>query len=72
MARPVLIVNPRRDAAFVTFAEDLVRRGANTPTSLEDQLRDRYPLAVVRARDLASEAATWYVYREGAWIPSEE
>ena len=35
------------------------------------KLRERYPLAVVRPRDLSSErTAVWYVYREGSWVPS--
>ena len=71
MARPILVVNPRPDTAFVTLAEELVRAGAETPLALEKQLRARYPRAVVRERNLHGEAPTWYVYREGTWIASE-
>jgi hypothetical protein len=71
MPRPILVVNPRSDAEFVAFAEDAVRAEATTPLALEEALRTRYPRAQVRARDLRGEAVTWYVYREGRWIPSE-
>ena len=71
MARPLLVVNPRSDAAFVALAEQLGADAENTVT-LEAQLRERYPRVVVRERDLHGEAPTWYVYREGRWIPSEE
>jgi hypothetical protein len=37
-----------------------------TPDRLENALREVYPRAVVRRRDLAGEPMpTWYVYREG-------
>lgn len=71
MARPILVVNPRSDAVFVALAEQLVGE-ADGPEALELLLRERYPLVVVRERDLQAEAPTWYVYREGRWIPSEE
>jgi hypothetical protein len=39
-----------------------------TPDSLEDALREVYPRAVVRRRELAGELMpTWYVYREGTY-----
>jgi hypothetical protein len=69
--RPVLVVNPRTDAEFVAEAERLTREGADTAAALEAALRERYPRAVVRERGLAAEATTWYVYREGTWVPSE-
>ncbi len=71
MVRPVIVLNPRSDVAFVAFAEECVKAGADRPMALQEQLRERYPRAVVRERNLHGEAPTWYVYREGAWIPSE-
>jgi hypothetical protein len=68
--RPTLVVNPRSDAAFVAFAERLIHDGAESATALEAALRKQYPRAVVRERGLAHEATTWYVYREGTWVPS--
>jgi hypothetical protein len=64
-------VNPRSDADFVAFTEERLLAGADTPMALEEQLRERYARTVVRERDLRGEVPTWYVYREGTWIPSE-
>lgn len=64
-----LVLNPRNDAAFVAFAEAALASGASTPEAFQDRLRERYPLAVVRQRELASEPFTiWYCYRDGRWI----
>lgn len=71
MARPILVINPRSDREFVSFVEEQVRDGAQTPLALEQRLSPRYPRAVVRERGLSDEWTTWYVYREGAWIASE-
>ena len=69
--RPVLILNPRDDTGFTRYAEELVERGAEDASALQARLRDRYPMAVVRPRDLSSErTAVWYVYREGYWVPT--
>jgi hypothetical protein len=69
--RPVLILNPRDDTGFTGYAEELVVKGALDAQELQGKLRERYPLAVVRPRDLSSERTTvWYVYREGSWVPS--
>lgn len=60
-----LVVNPRDDADFVGFAE-AAADGSSSPGELQARLRGRYPLAVVRARDLDGEPHTiWYVYRDG-------
>jgi hypothetical protein len=68
--RPVLILNPRDDTGFTAYAEELVINALDAP-ELQGKLRERYPLAVVRPRDLSSErTAVWYVYREGFWVPS--
>ena len=72
MARPILIINPRSDVAFVSLAEACFNAGGDRPMDLEEQLRERYPHAVVRERNLHGEVPMWYVYREGAWIRSEE
>jgi hypothetical protein len=66
--RPVLITNPRSDEAFVAAVEAAVD-GADAPADLQARLRERYPQAVVRPRDLSSEPVTvWYVYRDGHWV----
>lgn len=68
---PVLVVNPRSDATFDELANELAANGADTPAALELGLRDRYPRTVVRERSLSSEPIiTWYVYREGTWVPT--
>ncbi|HEX5827754.1 MAG TPA: hypothetical protein VFY23_09560 [Candidatus Limnocylindrales bacterium] len=69
--RPVLILNPRDDADFMDVAQSFVDRGAAGPEDLQRLLRDRYPRAAVRPRDLSSEqTSVWYVYRDGHWVPS--
>jgi hypothetical protein len=65
---PILILNPRYDAGFVDLATRLVAAGAGTPEALESALRDRYPDAVVRRRQLSEESGLIsYVYRDGSW-----
>jgi hypothetical protein len=69
--RPVLILNPRNDVEFVALSERLVADGASAASELQARLRERYPAAAVRPRELSSEqTAVWYVYRDGHWIPS--
>ena len=64
---PVLIVNPRSDSAFVAMVERSLREGMS-PSELQARIREHYPLAVVRTRDLAAEPnEIWYVYRDGRW-----
>jgi hypothetical protein len=68
---PVLVINPRSDEPFVILAHRLVEDGSATVEDLERELRRTYPRAVVRQRELSGESiVTWYVYREGSWIPS--
>ncbi|MEP7378414.1 MAG: hypothetical protein ABI725_02520 [Chloroflexota bacterium] len=68
----VLIINPRSDEVFGRDVASLAE-GAWLPAELQSRLRDQgYPLALVRARELAGQVeAIWYVYREGHWIPDE-
>jgi hypothetical protein len=64
-----LVLNPRSDTAFVAFAETALANGAATPDDFQERLRERYPRAVVRQRELASEPFTiWYCYRDGRWV----
>lgn len=67
--RPVLVVNPATDGPFEARARELAE-GSRTPAELQEALRAHYPEAVVRSRDLAGEDETWYVYRDGRWVPS--
>jgi len=69
---PVLVVNPRTDAKFAQRVDDLMRERELTAEELALRLRETYPRAVVRRRLLSGESReTWYVYREGTWIPSD-
>jgi hypothetical protein len=64
--------NPSADEDFASFATWLMDQGAVAPDTLEARLRERYPSAVVRPRELAWESqVVWYVYREGRWISAE-
>lgn len=64
-----LIVNPRDDPAFASFVRAVQAEGIATPDEFERRLRQRYPEAVVRLRDLHGETfIIWYVYRDGHWV----
>ncbi len=64
---PVLIVNPHDDATFVAAAESRLERG-DDPEALQAVLRQDYPFAVVRAREISDATGEiWYVYRDGHW-----
>jgi hypothetical protein len=66
--RPTLVTNPADDVAFRDAAETALQEGQSV-TELQAILRAAYPLAVVRARDLAGERpVVWYVYRDGHWV----
>ncbi len=69
---PVLFLNPADDQAFRRSVDDALADGSIGATELQRRLRDDFPRAVVRPRDLASERLTvWYVYREGHWVGGE-
>jgi hypothetical protein len=71
--KPILVVNPVSDAAFVNLANEMIAEAVPTPVELQDRLRNRYPRAVVRPRVLSGEPIEiWYVYREGYWIRAED
>lgn len=71
--RPILVVNPRSDAAFVEFIrEQMATLPDDDPLKLQGQLRERYPEATVHVRVLANEPSiVWYVYRDGHWTPPQ-
>jgi hypothetical protein len=69
--RPILVLNPVSDLEFVELARSCVETGADSPASLQERLRERYPAAIVRPRELADERdRIWYIYREGHWVRS--
>ena len=66
--RPILILNPRQDPAFVQRVRGIETEGLERPEDLVEALRSEYPDIVVRPRELSSEpAVVWYVYRDGRW-----
>ena len=66
--RPILILNPRQDPAFVQRVRRIEADGLERPEDLVEALRAEYPGIVVRPRELSSEpAVVWYVYRDGRW-----
>ena len=68
--RPLLIINPRGDPAFTELVAELTAEQATDPAHLQASLRERYPDAIVRRRELSSESTdVWYVYRDGRWTP---
>lgn len=65
----VLVVNPADDRLFVQWAQRLAGDAVIDPAELQSLLRERYPAAVVRRRELADERGdVWYVYRDGHWV----
>jgi len=64
------VINPPSDVRFADRAASLLPDHVRTPEGLETELRKDYPRAVVHKRVLTGEPDTWYVYREGRWIPS--
>lgn len=63
-----VVLNPRADEVFVAFAEAILAEGPATPEAFQARLRERYPAAIVRKRDLHAEPLTvWYCYRDGHW-----
>ena len=68
---PDLIVNPMHDAVFGEHARRLAAV-SDDPEALQARLRQHYPDAVVRRRELSGEPfEMWYVYRDGHWSPAE-
>jgi hypothetical protein len=66
-----LLTNPRSDQAFVALVAELGLNAVDA-ASLEAALRAQYPKVRVRERVLSAEQiVTWYVYKEGRWIPSD-
>lgn len=70
LGAPSLVLNPSTDEDFVNRAQSLAV-AATSPEALQQALRAYYPRAVVRRRDLSLEHESWYVYREGHWVPPE-
>ncbi len=66
---PVLIINPRSDGGFAALVHALAG-DTRSPAELQAALRQHHPAAVVRPRALNGEHETWYVYRDGHWVPS--
>jgi PAS domain-containing protein len=69
---PVRVITiPSTDTAFRRHVDRLVARGSlDTPEKLQARLRQLFPRAVVRRRDISGEPAAWYVYRDGGWRSS--
>ncbi len=68
-ARPILVLNPVGDTAFTDLAQRSLDGGVTTPRALQEALRERYPAAVVRPRELADERdPVWDIYRDGPWV----
>ncbi len=68
--KPFLLTIPASDEAFRRHVTgQLEGSGAERPEQLEARLRRLFPRAVVRERGLSGEGPTWYVYRDGRWLP---
>lgn len=72
VAKLTIVRNPANDVEFERAIDELIDGGVRDPTVLQDRLRERYPRALVRPRELAGESTPiWYVYREGRWISGD-
>lgn len=68
-AKPTIVRNPSNDLAFQQAIEGILDSDAIDPAAVQERLREQYPRAVVRPRELDAERTpVWYVYREGRWI----
>ena len=69
---PALHLNPGDDPAFAADVGRLLASGLRDAAEFQDRLRDTYPGALVRPRELAHEPfVLWYVYRDGRWVSSD-
>ena len=69
---PALHLNPSNDETFAAAVAGLLDSGLRDAPAFERRLRESYPFALVRPRDLAHEPfVLWYVYRDGRWIPTD-
>ncbi len=67
-AKPTIVRNPANDLAFQEAVEEILHGEWSEPEAVQERLRERYPRAVVRPRELDAERTpVWYVYREGRW-----
>ena len=67
-----VVRNPANDSEFERAIDELLSSGVRDPGQAQARLRERYPRAVIRPRELAAEATpVWYVYREGRWISGD-
>ena len=65
--RPTLVLNPPDDPPFEALVSSEIE--AEDPEQLQVRLREQYPRAIVRRRDLSGERTQiWYVYRDGHWV----
>ena len=71
MDRLRAICLPSSDVAFAAVVERKLADGNPlTTVALETALHPLFPAAAVRARDLSGEpGTTWYVYRDGQYVP---
>jgi hypothetical protein len=71
-AAPInLVTIPSSDAAFREHVERvLASHPARRPDDFQARLRAIFPRVTVRERALSGELPTWYVYRDGGWLPS--
>jgi hypothetical protein len=69
-AKVHLVTNPMGDSDFRSAAERLFAQGADTPTRLQNALRDEYPSSTVFGGIEEAGLERWYVYREGRWVDS--
>src|SRR5919197_5875535 len=68
---PRLITIPSSDRAFREHVRNVrTTASPDTPEELERRLRQIFPRAVVRDRNLSGEEPAWYIYRDGQWRPT--
>lgn len=69
---PAIHLNPSDDPAFAADVGRLLASGVRDVAEFQNRLREAYPGALVRPRDLAHEPfVLWYVYRDGRWMPPD-
>ena len=70
--QPTILRNPSNDAAFEAAIQALMNEGVTELGAFRTRLRESFPLAEVRRRELAWESEeVWYVYRDGRWTSGD-
>lgn len=68
----MIVRNPAHDVEFQHAIDDILAAGTVDPEVAQQLLRNVYPRATIRRRELESEPTeVWYAYRDGRWVSGD-